>query len=208
MAPTAKPPQRDRERTSGAILRAATELFLERGYAAVPLSLVAERAEVTKSLIHHYFGDKRGLWTAVKDASVATYAAEQRAVFSAQSAATADGIADSAAAYFSFLQRHPEIARAFALECFEDAFEPSATEQELQTKGVSFVNGLQQNGAVRADIEPDMVLAVFGALIEHWFISRNRVAKLNGKRPGKALDTRYLAAITKLLSAGLRPSSA
>ena len=202
-----KPSQRDRERTAGAILEAATELFLERGYAAVPLSLVAERAKVTKSLIHHYFGDKRGLWLAVKDAAVAAYAEKQRAVFAAQHAAASDGIADSVSSYFAFLQKHPEIARAFALESFEEEFEPSATERELQTKGVSFVDGLQQAGAVRADIEPDMVLAVFGALIEHWFISRNRVAKLNGSRPGSALDKRYLAAITKLLSAGLRPSS-
>jgi len=120
--------------------------------------------------------------TPPSDASVATYAAEQRAVFSAQQAATS-GIADSVASYFAFLQKHPEIARAFALECFEDAFEPSATERELQTKGVSFVDALQQSGVVRADIAPDMVLAAFGAPIEHWFISRNRVAKLNRKRP-------------------------
>jgi TetR/AcrR family transcriptional regulator len=97
-------PQRDRERTSGAILKIATELFFERGYAAVPISLIARQANVTKSLIYHYFGDKRSLWLAVKDAAVATYAEQQRAVFSSSETGHSKvAVADSAVAYFSFI---------------------------------------------------------------------------------------------------------
>lgn len=198
--------QRDRDRTSGAILSAATALFLERGYAAVPISLIAKQANVTKSLIYHYFGDKRGLWLAVKDASVAVYAAQQRAVFSSDETVQSEGgVAASVASYFSFLQKQPEIARMFVLESFDGEFEPSATEQELQAGGIAFVEHLQSSGVIREDLDTGMVLAVFSALIEHWFISQERVAKLNKRRPGLSLDADYLDAVQKILSGGLQP---
>ena len=99
-------PQRDRARTSAVILAAATELFLERGYAAVPISLIAKQVNVTKSLIHHHFGDKHGLWLAVKDAAVASYATQQKAVFSSiWTERDEGGVAASTAVYFSFLQK-------------------------------------------------------------------------------------------------------
>jgi len=198
--------RRDRERTSGAILSTATELFLERGYAAVPISLIAKQANVTKSLIYHYFGDKRRLWLAVREASVAVYAVRQRVVFSSnETEPTAGGIAASAEAYFSFLQKRPDIARMFALESFDGEFEPGDTEQELQAGGIAFVKHLQSSGGIRADLDAGMVLAAFNALIEHWFISQERVAKLNKKRKGPSLDADYLDAIQKILSSGLRP---
>jgi len=200
-------PQRDRDRTSGVILSAATELFLERGYAAVPISLIAKQANVTKSLIYHYFGDKRGLWLAVRDTSVAVYAVQQRAVFSSNNTGpTKNGVAASATAYFSFLQKQPDMARMFALESFDGDFEPGETEQELQASGIVFVEHLQRSGVIRDDLDASMALAAFNDLIEHWFISQERVAKLNKKQKGPSLDADYLDAIQKILSRGLQPS--
>jgi len=196
--------KRDRDKTSGAILSTATTLFLEHGYAAVSLSLIAKQAGVTKSLLHHYFGDKQGLWRAVKDASVASYAEQQRALFSAHPGNPAEDIASSIAAYFSFLQKHPEVARMFALESFESDYKPSVTEQELQAKGIAFIHDLQKRKVLREDIDADMVLAVFSALTEHWFISRDRVAKLNNTKTGDALDARYFEAASKVFQAGVQ----
>jgi AcrR family transcriptional regulator len=50
--------------TRGAILDAAQETFLERGYTATTIRAVARRAEVDPALIYHYFGDKTGLFVA------------------------------------------------------------------------------------------------------------------------------------------------
>ncbi len=44
------------------ILQTAGRLFAERGYAEVPASEVARQAGITPSLLHHYFGGKRGLF--------------------------------------------------------------------------------------------------------------------------------------------------
>lgn len=46
------------------ILAAARTLFGERGFDAASLRAVGERAGVDPSLIHHYFGSKRGLFMA------------------------------------------------------------------------------------------------------------------------------------------------
>jgi len=198
------PQQRDRDRTSGTILSTATALFLQYGYDAVSLSLIAKRAGVTKSLLHHYYGDKQGLWKAVKDASVASYAEQQRTLFSANPDNPSKDIASSIAAYFTFLQEHPEVARMFALESFESDYKPSATEQELQAQGIAFIRSLQEKKALRKDIEPDMVLAVFSALTEYWFLSRDRVAKLNNMKTGRTLDARYLETVGKIFEAGFQ----
>jgi len=203
MENTASSPQkRDRDKTSGAILSTATKLFLERGYAAVSLSLIAKQAGVTKSLLHHYFGDKHGLWKAVKDASIASYAEQQQALFSAQPEHPEEGIAASLSAYFSFLKQHPEVARMFALESFESSYEPSATEQNLMDMGLAFVHDLQEKKVLRDDIDADIILALFGALTEHWFISRDRLAKLNNSKADDTLDARYFEAASKIFNDG------
>ncbi len=44
------------------ILRCAIQLFGDRPYAAVSTTELAEAAGVTRGLIHHYFGTKRGLY--------------------------------------------------------------------------------------------------------------------------------------------------
>lgn len=44
------------------ILQSAGRLFAERSYAEVSASEVARQAGITPSLLHHYFGGKRGLF--------------------------------------------------------------------------------------------------------------------------------------------------
>jgi TetR/AcrR family transcriptional repressor of mexJK operon len=48
-----------------AILDAATDLFLEGGYAAASMDAIATRAEVSKQTIYHHFGCKDGLFGAI-----------------------------------------------------------------------------------------------------------------------------------------------
>lgn len=52
------------------ILRCAIRLFGDRPYAAVSTTELAEEAGVTRGLIHHYFGTKRGLYLDVVRAMV------------------------------------------------------------------------------------------------------------------------------------------
>ena len=62
--PTESRVQRKRERRRQEILGVAAALFAERGYAAVSLDEVAERLDVTKGSLYHYFSGKEELGSA------------------------------------------------------------------------------------------------------------------------------------------------
>lgn len=53
------PRQRTRQRVRDAIIKAAFELFAERGFADVSVTQIAERAEVGRMTYFRYFGDKQ-----------------------------------------------------------------------------------------------------------------------------------------------------
>src|SRR5918997_5581272 len=53
------------EATRGALLRAARELFAERGYSAVGTEELVARAGVTRGALYHHFRDKQDLFRAV-----------------------------------------------------------------------------------------------------------------------------------------------
>ena len=73
LAPVSAPADQRRER----ILRAAQELFAERGYDGASAEAIAARAGVAKGLIFHHFGSKADLYLA----AVADAAARLSAVF-------------------------------------------------------------------------------------------------------------------------------
>lgn len=52
------------------ILVEASALFADRDYSAVSLEMIANGAGVTRGLVHHYFGSKRGLFLAVVERAV------------------------------------------------------------------------------------------------------------------------------------------
>jgi len=57
--------RRGRVATTAAILDAAAELFSERGYSAVSVRDIAERAGVTHALVHQYVGSKDEVFRAI-----------------------------------------------------------------------------------------------------------------------------------------------
>ena len=56
-----------------AVLSAASQVFLEVGYAAASIDTVAARARASKSTIYSTFGGKEGLFLAVVEAAVARH---------------------------------------------------------------------------------------------------------------------------------------
>jgi AcrR family transcriptional regulator len=58
------------EATRGALIAAARELFGARGYAAVPVDELVERAGLTTGALYHQFGSKEALFRAVYEALI------------------------------------------------------------------------------------------------------------------------------------------
>jgi TetR/AcrR family transcriptional regulator len=71
-------PRKDRggEATKQKILQAGDTEFAAKGFDGARLAAIARGADVPQALIHHYFGDKDGLYRAVFERVMSTIAAE------------------------------------------------------------------------------------------------------------------------------------
>ena len=105
--------QRDPEATKAALLDAAESVFLEKGFGNTSLTEVARKAKMTKSLIHHYFGSKDGLWVEVKRRRFSSYMERQLKMLQDQPA-TVGLLSDSFRLYFHYIKQNPEMVRLLA----------------------------------------------------------------------------------------------
>lgn len=101
------------DQTRAEILEAALELFADRGFDAVSLREIAQRAGTTHGLIRHHFGSKELVWEAVVDTADRTYVAAGLPAVSA--AATMSDPAEALDILLRAIVRatvaHPEFAR-------------------------------------------------------------------------------------------------
>jgi TetR/AcrR family transcriptional regulator, repressor for uid operon len=65
-----RPPAAKAAETRKRILRAAREVFSERGYAAATFQAIAVRADLTRPAINHYFANKRVLYWQVLEETI------------------------------------------------------------------------------------------------------------------------------------------
>ena len=68
-SPGKKNNTRDPERTRKRLLNAAIREFAEKGYGGARIDKIAERADLNKRLLYHYFGDKDALYLAVLEST-------------------------------------------------------------------------------------------------------------------------------------------
>jgi len=198
-------PMRDADSTRKAILDAAESAFLEDGFAKTSLSEIAGRSGVTKSLIHHHFGSKEGLWTQVKRRAFSVYFDQQMAAIKNRPADMAL-LRDSIELYFRFLQAHPDLVRMMAWMALERDTATPEQFNDLNEAGVAKLREAQQSGALRRDIEPHLILAIFTGLAEHWFLHRHALLCCMGLDPAdQKPDTDYLEAILKVFFEGIEP---
>jgi TetR/AcrR family transcriptional regulator len=198
---------RDPEVTKAAILDAAEEVFLAHGFAQATTSAIAARAGVTKSLLHHHFGSKEGLWNEVKTRRFAHYANQQLQMLDT-SEPTIELLRDSISFYFRFLKANPQMVRILAwiyLEQQGDACEE--LDRDLTTHGVAKLREAQERGLLRADIDPHFILFTFIGTLQHWFQDRDffRHHMADPDVTDDRLDEAYLQAFLKIFMEGVRP---
>lgn len=103
------------EATRAALLSAASELFVERGYADTATEEVVQRAGVTRGALYHHFKDKQDLFRAVFEQVETAFV--QR-VAAASASATGDVMARLRAGIDAFLAActEPAIQRVVLLD--------------------------------------------------------------------------------------------
>lgn len=162
---------RDAEATRTQILEAAGPIFADKGFRGSSVSEIAESAGVTKSLIHHHFGSKEGLWTAIKERHFRDYFEAQ--VQMLESPPSAELLRRSVEAYFQFIAANPAFVRLMAWMQLEemDAMpdEGFPLGEMLTREGVRKIRETQEAGELRGDVHPFSILVSFLGLVEHWF---------------------------------------
>lgn len=193
---------RDPDLTRRQILSAALELFVEHGFADVSMRQIAEKSGVTKSLIHHHFGSKDGLWEATKEQALAQYAAEQKQEL--EQAKIVDGtlLRDGVVNYFRFLQDNPQVVRLLAWTHMEGDATCGEMDAELIRLGAARVRQAQEAGVFRDDVNPVHVVTLFILVCTQWFQARTH----HGQWPGMGSDDEFLADFLAIYMDGLAPS--
>ncbi len=169
--------------SAAAILDAAMALFAERGFDAVPISAIAERAGISKGNIFHHYGSKDGLYLAVmQQASGNT--SHLLADLTRSAGSFADRIRHFARAHLHYLVSHENVARLILRELAQGDEERGRKMVEGAFGGnfatlVSIFQSGQREGQVRADLDPAvMALALLSGNV-FFFQSRTLLPHLN-----------------------------
>lgn len=198
---------RDPEATRNAILDAAEECFLSKGFAESATSEIASRAGVTKSLIHHHFGSKEALWEAVKVRRFSVYADQQMQLLRDQEP-TAELLRESMKMYFRFLRSNPEIVKMLAWMFVEESQDDGCAnlDRELTLAGIEKIRQAQERGDLRADLNPGFMLFTFIGIAQHWYQDKRMMLDAIGLSAGSdAVDEAYLEDAVKIFFEGVLP---
>lgn len=197
--------RRDPAATRSAILDAAEEIFVERGFAAASMSDIARRAAVTKSLIHHHFGSKEELWDEVKRRSLDGYLEQQRSIM-ASSAADRETLEDSVRLYFRFLESNPNFVRLSTWMNLEDPKLSAPANPDLLRRGVERLRKAQAQGVFRRDVDAWHIMFVVFALSNYWFQARHAHGHDVYADPDSgSANEGYLEDLIRILMEGVTP---
>ena len=196
--------KRNADATRAAILDAAERVFLRHGFSAASLSDIAKEASVTKSLIHHHFHSKQGLWEAVKERRFIPYAERQLEMMQG-APASAELVRTSFGAFFQYLRDNPELVRILAWVFLEGQDEKAYAplDKRLMTAAAEKFREGQEAGTIRKDLDPRFVLFVFVGLVQHWFQDQAHFRRSFDIPEGHDLDQAYRQAALDIFLRGV-----
>lgn len=198
---------RDPDATRAAILEAAEEIFLEKGFGATPISAIAKRAGITKSLIHHYFGSKDGLWQEVKFIRFMQYAEIQLKMLQ-EGKPSLELLRNSLLTYFRFLKDNPQVIRIMAWMFLEQDQSQACLDidKQLIEIGVKTLQEAQTQGLLRKDMDARFILFTLIGLSHHWFQDREHFINDFGVEGLPAdIDDAYFETMQNIVLEGILP---
>lgn len=186
---------RDPERTSAAILAAATSEFSEKGYGGARIDAIADRASVNKRMLYHYFGDKDALYERVlQEIYRGIRSAEQKLELGDRD--PVDGMRDLAHFTWRYFLDHPEFLSLLATENMNKArvLKQASWAPRVNSPLVGVLDDLLSRGAMsgvfRSGLDPvDVYVTMTGI---GWFALCNRYT-LSVSFDRDLLDPRHLA---------------
>lgn len=150
--------------TRAALIRAARELFLEKGYAATSTPELADRAGLTRGALYHHYADKQDLFRAVIEAEAQSIAREIDSG-TANAPSPVDALIAGSLGYFRAMQA-PGRARLMLIEGPAVLGPAEMRRIDLETGGQALRDGLVDAigpdlGRDEIEARADLVSAMF-----------------------------------------------
>ena len=155
---------RNRERTRGSIVAAARAEFASRGYSGARMEQIAQRADVKKELIYHYFRSKEALFEEVRTSQLADAEADH----ALPQSPLADRTQDAAALFawrFNRMLGDLEWIKLLTWEAVQTDVAPPPNEEGRRAtirKSIAAIKAAQKDGLLPADLDARFLqLAMF-----------------------------------------------
>ena len=190
-----------------AILETAGKLFAKNGFSGTSIRSIASNANVTISLIYYYFESKEFLW---HEALVHGFKKEQMMekfhaiIKSDLSIEKVREMAIGSGSYFDLLMKNPDQIKMIAWIYAEQHIHDECPDK-MEHKAAYFIEGirkLQESGIVRSDVKPRVILTLYAAFCEFWFLSKKRFAFFNDDEKSPEKDLNYIDSAWKILLEG------
>ncbi|MDQ2994978.1 MAG: TetR/AcrR family transcriptional regulator [Pseudomonadota bacterium] len=175
--------------TRAAIIDAARQCFVAKGFAGTAISAIATKAKVNQSLIYHHFGSKQALWVAVKIHILEDYHALQDMNWEKLLSLTdsRDFIAEFIRYRFGLFDRYPDVLRIIEWQYLEpNPFELSSYPPEKLHPIIERIHFFQEQNHLSSNYNPELIFSMLLALPLGFFRS---FRDLSSGKPQRELDT-------------------
>jgi TetR/AcrR family transcriptional regulator len=186
--------------TKQAVIESAGRLFSERGFAGTSMRDIADDADVTQALIHHHFGSKDELYTAVRHRVIEEYNARFPEI--ARVTDHPVNVGCELGRLLGFLRENTPLLRMIGWSRLERDHRMLPGDAELRGAMVRRIETAQALGLVRTDVEAAYLVIMLEALVVYWLENREFNADLLAGKPD---DDTYLRQAATVLEQGLAP---
>jgi AcrR family transcriptional regulator len=151
--------RRNPEQTYERILNAATFEFADKGLGGARVDAIAERADVNKRMLYHYFGNKEALYLAVMEQAYQGIRTAELAL-ELESREPVDAVRELVRFTFCYFVEHPEFMRLLNNENLYNAryIRRSTKIQELHFPLVGYIREVlrrgEEQGLFRRAVDP------------------------------------------------------
>lgn len=177
---------RDRVRTRQQILDAATEEFAAKGFEGARTDNIAQRANVAKRMLYHYFNSKDGLFQAVLEQAYAQIRhAEENLDLTSRDPKQA--MAELVAFSFDWFVNHPEFIAILNEENLLGAVHAKSSEN-VRRLNMPLVNTISillakgaENGQFRSDVDAVELYISIAGISYFYFSNRHTLSAIFGR---------------------------
>jgi TetR/AcrR family transcriptional regulator len=194
---------RDPEGTRVAVLDAAERLFAEEGFAATSMRDISTASGISHPLIHHHFGSKESLYSAVKRRLVEGYA--RRFPRAALAVNRPVSVRAEMRRIMIFLGNSPMLLRLCLRTRLDREKQVWPGEPDMLDTLRRRIKVSQDRGLMRADLDPTHLSLMMLGLVAFWVENRDHFAE----RFGDAVnEDAYLRQAIALFERGVSPDNA